>query len=157
MKLFIYFFALSVSLHGFALFFIETKQPKGERFHRVFLVGTKAYKVNQKTKNDQKSAQTEETDIQGDIQESQSTLPQSVSPVIPVYPSLSRIKGEEGENLVRFKIDDGGRSFAISLHLSSGYERLDQASIKAIQEAKFRDNNISDQLFELRFKFTLRE
>lgn len=164
MKVFTLFFLCSVSLHAIGIFTISTESKnKALKTHRVILMGTNSDKNSPKVAESQSRGTINETHLDGSEKEEGgdtysdevSEQPSSNQPVKPVYPKLSRLKGEEGENLVRFKIDSFGKAFEISLMSSSGYERLDQAAIKAIQEAEFHDTNKLDHLYELRFKFTL--
>jgi TonB family protein len=159
MKIYLLFLLVSFTLHGSVFFYFSVQTAKQESNHRVLLVSTKSYKnsaTKAEAKAKEKSIGNEQEEVQGEEVESTSNLPASDQPVQPQYPTLSRLKGEEGENLLRFKIDSVGKAYEISLLSSSGFERLDQASIKAIQEAQFHDNNKTDHSFELRFKFTLK-
>mgnify|MGYP002630286954 CR=1 FL=1 len=51
------------------------------------------------------------------------------------YPSLAREKNQQGRAFLSFKLSKNGRVLELSVENSSGHEILDQAAIKAIEEA----------------------
>jgi protein TonB len=55
-----------------------------------------------------------------------------------VYPPLSQRLGEEGRVLLRVEVSVDGRPLHIALKTSSGFERLDQAAIKAVARWQFK-------------------
>lgn len=55
-----------------------------------------------------------------------------------VYPPLSQRLGEEGRVLLRVEVSADGRPLHIALKTSSGFERLDQAAIKAVARWQFK-------------------
>ena len=55
----------------------------------------------------------------------------------PLYPRLSRQLREAGVVLLHVLITPEGRSEQIVIHKSSGYERLDQAALQAVQQWRF--------------------
>jgi periplasmic protein TonB len=69
-------------------------------------------------------------------------LPSSVVaylvPPTLVYPAISTEKGETGEVLLHVLIDEAGRPHQIKIKRSSGYVRLDQAAVAALQTARFK-------------------
>ena len=52
-----------------------------------------------------------------------------------VYPPIERKRGVEGETVVAFQIDGGGRAKAIELARSSGHPLLDRAATRAVADA----------------------
>ncbi len=63
--------------------------------------------------------------------------PQLVHRPTPVYPRLSRMKGEEGEVSVRARIAANGHVLEAVIAKSSGYPRLDESALVAAREAVF--------------------
>lgn len=55
----------------------------------------------------------------------------------PVYPPMSRRRGEQGKVLVLVAVTPGGRPGEVSLRQSSGYPRLDEAALKAVRAWRF--------------------
>jgi protein TonB len=55
----------------------------------------------------------------------------------PRYPLMSRKRHEEGEVLLRVRVDAQGRPESVELHTSSGHKRLDIAASSAVQEWRF--------------------
>ena len=51
----------------------------------------------------------------------------------PVYPPMSRRRGEQGKVLVLVEVTPGGIAGEVSLRQSSGYPRLDEAALKAVR------------------------
>jgi protein TonB len=62
----------------------------------------------------------------------------SLNNASPKYPIFSKKEGEEGEVLLLVKIDANGNPTEIILASSSGYERLDNASMYAVKQWKFK-------------------
>lgn len=56
----------------------------------------------------------------------------------PLYPSLSRRLGEQGLVVVRVHIDELGRPVEVTVSVSSGFLRLDEAAVRAVRAARFR-------------------
>ena len=69
------------------------------------------------------------------------TLPSSAARYLnnppPAYPRLSRRVGEQGTVIVHARIDVQGRAQGASIGRSSGYPRLDQAALAAVQRWRF--------------------
>ncbi len=64
---------------------------------------------------------------------------QYLEPLQVDYPRTSRRNGEAGVVLVRAYIDSqGGASRQVAVEKSSGFSRLDQAAVAAVQRARFR-------------------
>lgn len=55
----------------------------------------------------------------------------------PRYPSLSRRMGEQGRVLLRVHVAAGGTALAVTLHKTSGFERLDRAALETVKQWKF--------------------
>lgn len=77
----------------------------------------------------------------------------------PPYPALSKRMGEQGKVLVRTLIGTDGRAQEVQLHQSSGFERLDQAALKAAREWRYvpgkRDGVPQAMWFNVPFSFQL--
>ncbi len=56
----------------------------------------------------------------------------------PGYPSVSRRLREQGLVVLRVLVDERGRAHQVSIHESSGHERLDRAAQDAVARAAFR-------------------
>jgi protein TonB len=87
--------------------------------------------------------------------------PKPVMPIKPVYPALSRAKGEEGTVVVEFTVDGDGSVKKIGIAESSGYPRLDAAAVKAVASAKFspavRDGQPVSSVARIPLVFRLRQ
>ncbi len=55
----------------------------------------------------------------------------------PNYPALSRRNRESGTVLLLVRVDPDGNATAVTLHKSSGHERLDQAAVQAVTRWRF--------------------
>ncbi len=55
----------------------------------------------------------------------------------PTYPALSKRNRESGTVLLLVKVDPDGNASTVTLHKSSGHERLDQAAIQAVTLWRF--------------------
>lgn len=55
----------------------------------------------------------------------------------PHYPDSARREGKEGRVLLRVLVDEEGRTKAIEINNSSGYDLLDQAATEAIKKWRF--------------------
>lgn len=77
----------------------------------------------------------------------------------PTYPRLSERRGEQGRVVLRVLISPEGQVAHVTVQNSSGYDRLDEAAIEAIQQARFRpytENGIAYQaLVDIPFDFVL--
>ena len=56
----------------------------------------------------------------------------------PVYPLFSRRAGERGTVMLRVLINEQGLPAHIEVEASSGYARLDEAAVSAMQRARFK-------------------
>jgi protein TonB len=56
----------------------------------------------------------------------------------PEYPSLSRRLREQGLVRLRVHVTEGGRAGEVTLHTSSGFDRLDRAALEAVKRWRFR-------------------
>jgi protein TonB len=63
---------------------------------------------------------------------------QYLQPPQPEYPAQSRRLGEEGRVILRVLLDEAGRVGQVQVQKSSGFPRLDQAAIDAVQRARFK-------------------
>lgn len=77
----------------------------------------------------------------------------------PPYPTLSKRMGEQGKVVVRALIGTDGRAQDTQLVHSSGFERLDQAALKAAREWRYvpgkRDGVPQAMWFNIPFTFQL--
>ncbi len=74
----------------------------------------------------------------------------------PGYPQLSRRLGEEGQVMVRAQVSAEGKVLSVELKQSSGFERLDEAALKAV--AKYRFTSIGRVSFVVvPIKFNLKK
>jgi protein TonB len=51
----------------------------------------------------------------------------------PVYPNISRLRGETGKVLLRVSVNRNGQAASIELHQSSGSNKLDEAAIRTVR------------------------
>lgn len=63
---------------------------------------------------------------------------QYLEPPAPEYPRLSRRLGEAGLVVVRVYVDETGLPRSVQLAQSSGFARLDEAALAAVQRARFK-------------------
>lgn len=81
--------------------------------------------------------------------------------VKPVYPELSKRRGEAGTATVRFVIGTTGAIGGIALVTSSGFSRLDEAAVEALREstcAPYVENGAPMRVsYEQAFKFGLED
>lgn len=56
---------------------------------------------------------------------------------IPPYPTLSKRMKEQGLVIIKVYVEESGDASQISLKLSSGFERLDNAALKAVENWHF--------------------
>ena len=54
-------------------------------------------------------------------------------PTPPVYPTRAVELNQQGEVIVRVRLDPGGRAVEIVVHRRSGYHLLDQAALAAVR------------------------
>ncbi len=77
----------------------------------------------------------------------------------PQYPYFSRVKGEEGQVLLKVLVDDTGQVIQTTTLTSSGYSRLDEAAIKAVKKWQFipaqTRGNATTASVEIPFSFVL--
>ncbi|MEI2422112.1 energy transducer TonB, partial [Arthrospira platensis SPKY2] len=55
----------------------------------------------------------------------------------PHYPPVSRRRGEQGEVRLQVWVGADGSAERVTVHLSSGFSRLDQAAVRAVSEWRF--------------------
>ena len=63
---------------------------------------------------------------------------QYLEPPAPEYPRLSRRNAESGRVMVRVFIDVAGQPRNVQVSTSSGFARLDDAAVSAVQKARFK-------------------
>lgn len=77
----------------------------------------------------------------------------------PQYPYFSRVKGEEGQVLLKVLVDATGQVIQTTTLTSSGYSRLDEAAIKAVKKWQFipaqTRGNATTASVEIPFSFVL--
>ncbi|HSD75260.1 MAG TPA: TonB family protein [Steroidobacteraceae bacterium] len=70
----------------------------------------------------------------------------------PGYPSASRRLREQGLVVLRVLVDERGRAQQLSVHESSGHERLDHAALDAVARAAFKPyiaNGLAQRVYVL--------
>jgi len=79
----------------------------------------------------------------------------------PVYPALSRRLGEQGKVVLRVLIGNDGTALQASIHQSSGFERLDQAALRAVMGWRYvpgqRGGVAQDMWFNVPVNYSLNE
>jgi protein TonB len=71
----------------------------------------------------------------------------------PGYPQQSRRLGEEGQVLIRVQVSADGKVLSVELKQSSGFERLDQAALKAVAKYRFTAiGHVSSVVVPVKFK-----
>lgn len=68
-------------------------------------------------------------------------ITETTTDVRPRYPLGSRMRGEEGAVTIRVQIDAAGRAENPQIVETSGFRALDEAGLKAIRKASFRNAN----------------
>lgn len=63
--------------------------------------------------------------------------PRLLSSVEPTYPSMSRLRDEEGVVHVRVTLSPRGEVVRVQIEKSSGFPRLDEAALKSVRGWKF--------------------
>ncbi|HEY4068858.1 MAG TPA: energy transducer TonB [Burkholderiaceae bacterium] len=63
---------------------------------------------------------------------------QYLEPPAPDYPRLSRRSAESGRVVVRVYIDTAGQPHNVQVSASSGFARLDESALSAVQKARFK-------------------
>lgn len=83
----------------------------------------------------------------------------AASAVRPVYPRISRRRGEEGTVTLSVDVSASGRAGRVEIIRSSGHPRLDQAACTAVSDTSFTPaqqlGRAVDSTVELSFTFTL--
>lgn len=78
----------------------------------------------------------------------------------PPYPTMSRRLREEGRVMVLVQLSAAGLPEQVSVKHSSGFERLDEAAVKAVRTWKFRPTKINGEptadTVEVPIRFALR-
>ncbi len=60
-----------------------------------------------------------------------------IEPPTPTYPTASRRLGESGTVVVRVFVDEAGLPRTVQVAQSSGFGRLDEAAVTAVQQTRF--------------------
>lgn len=77
------------------------------------------------------------TPAPGDAAQQARTAPRPRSTPGPTYPRASLRRGETGEVLLRIHVGSNGRTEAVDVVRSSGFERLDRAAVSAVRRWRF--------------------
>ena len=75
--------------------------------------------------------------------------------IIPQYPRQARHRGEEGKVKLTVAVDVNGFVTGVSIALSSGFESLDAAAIKAVRAARFLPARNNDEPVDSNVALTL--
>jgi protein TonB len=70
----------------------------------------------------------------------------------PGYPSVSRRLREQGLVVLRVLVDERGQAQQLTIHESSGHERLDNAALQAVARAAFKPyvaNGLAQRVYVL--------
>lgn len=92
------------------------------------------------------------------------TLPSSIADYLsnppPTYPALSLRLGEHGKVVVRVLIGKNGRALDARIAQSSGFDRLDQAALRAVMNWRYvpgtMDGQAQDMWFDAPISFKQR-
>jgi TonB family protein len=97
--------------------------------------------------------------VNSSAQEMETPLPSYRVDPNPIYPKASLRYEEEGKAMVRVVLNVNGEIESVSLHKSSGFPRLDEAAIEAVNQAKFNpfvaSNQKNQEAFILPIRFAL--
>ncbi len=83
-------------------------------------------------------------------------LPIYKSNISPQYPLLARKRGYQGTVLLEVLVNKDGKAASIRLARSSGYETLDRAAIKGVENWLFHPAKRGDELVEMWVKIPIR-
>ena len=75
--------------------------------------------------------------------------------IAPQYPRQARRRGEEGKVKLTVAVDVNGFVTSVSVALSSGFESLDAAAIKAVRAARFLPARNNDEPVDSNVALTL--
>jgi protein TonB len=88
-----------------------------------------------------------------------SAIAQTSKAIQPIYPRISRRRGESGTVTLAIEVLANGRAGQISMIQSSGYRRLDEAAVEAAEQTGFipakQFGRAVDSSLELSFTFEL--
>lgn len=74
----------------------------------------------------------------------------------PDYPKVARLRGLEGDVLLRLKVSPEGKAVAAEIIKGSGHQVLDEAALNAVKEWRFHPRKTSDiAVVEKRIVFKL--
>ncbi len=135
----LYFLLFSLAIH---LMLIFSTLKKSETTEFAFKKGEIAMELLEtKSKKSIYSSKTEGfSEVLKDKAENKTALPISgivsgsaLGLVAPEYPESSRMKGEEGEVIVAFDLDENEKLVASSIEKTSGFPALDKSALKAVE------------------------
>jgi TonB family protein len=66
----------------------------------------------------------------------------------PIYPALSRQRGEQGRTVLNVLVDKAGFVKELQIERSSGYPRLDQAAVDAVKTWRFMPRKADENTIE---------
>ena len=165
LRLFFAFFFLSAFVHA-ALVSWVMSTPNRHYFsvnEKRFAVTVKEASTKRSTARPELKQQHENLSHQiEEMKEDKSTLEQSsvaydsnskkmadieIHAPLPVYPRLSRLRGEEGSVVLSVKISYRGIPVSVKVIQSSGFYLLDQAAINGLKEWRFEYVADRDDVF----------
>lgn len=112
------------------------------------------------TKNKEKTpAQTIDATEQTGSLQTKGVSAGAKSAIKPIYPRRSNLLGEEGTVTIQAHISRAGKVLDAVISKSSGFRRLDQSALKAVNQAEFtpaiKDGQPAEDVVTLNFKFEL--
>lgn len=72
--------------------------------------------------------------------------------VKPIYPLISRRRGEEGTVIVYVRLSSDGKVKEARIHRSSGFDLLDESALKAVKQWTFKSSEEKEVLVPVVFK-----
>ena len=84
------------------------------------------------------------------------TQAQLHDPIRPVYPLLSRRRGEEGTVTIEVRVTSKGQADSVTITQTSGFPRLDKAALKACRQARYLPAMYNGQCIDASFNFKVR-
>ncbi|MBL4702843.1 MAG: energy transducer TonB [Phycisphaeraceae bacterium] len=77
-------------------------------------------------------------------------------PIRPVYPLLSRRRGEEGTVTLEVRVTSKGQARVVMITQTSGFTRLDKAALKACRQARYLPAKHNGRCVDASFNFKVR-
>lgn len=158
MKIFLVSLILSLALHAFLFMGSNNSHTS----HAQFPQGTGVVKVRlvqpvikKSDSPEKKSQNNDENNFQGVI-----TKAVAKGTIAPEYPYRSRLLREQGVVKARVSVSVEGEANKIEIVTSSGFNRLDQSVLTALEKSQFEaaKNGLGKKVedsFELEFQFLL--